>query len=431
MKLLPTILALLLWPEVWLQAQAPEAAPPITSVRELRAISGEEAKLKRPARVRGVVTLMESRRTAFIQDGDDGTFLHLRSWQPDLQPGEIVEAEGVTYAGLYVPGLEPESFRVVGRGALPPARPVTFEQLASGVFNYEWVEVRGIVRNIREAPDGHTVLALALGDGRIEVHANSAEPDAERFVDARIRLPGLAAGYINDRRQLVAPHLRVTDLSAVQVEEPAPADPFALPATPVGQLLRFHPEGVPGHRVKVTGIVTHHLAGEAIFLRDDTRGLLVETTAGPTLAPGDRVEVLGFAEMGAFSAVLRDAVFQRGEPGEKPEPVAASAKEILKGTHDADLVALDAQVVDVLRGANEFTLVLREDEIGFHARLGGEESARLGAVRPGSRVRLIGVARATQPDFSNTGFSARQRSFEILLRTPNDVAVLRAPSAWT
>ena len=431
MRPLPSILALLLWPAVWLAAQSPEAAVPITSVRELRAISGEEAKLQRPVRVRGVVTLMEPRRTAFIQDGEGGTFLHLRPGQGDLRPGQIVEAEGVTYAGLYVPGVEPLTLRVVGEGPLPAPRPVTFEQLASGVFNYEWVEVRGIVRSVREAPDGHTVLALALGDGRIEVHANSAEPSAERFVDARIRLAGLAAGFINDRRQLVAPHLRVTDLSAAQVEEVAPVEPFALAATPVGQLLRFHPEGVPGHRVKVTGIVTHHLPGEAIFLRDDTRGLLVETTAGPTLAPGDVVEALGFAEMGAFSAVLRDAVFRRSAPGEPPAPVVASAKEILKGTHDADLVTLDAEVVDVLRGTNEFTLVLREDEIGFHARLGGEKAAELGAVQPGSRVRLSGVARATQPDFPNTGFSARQRSFELLLRLPGDVVVRRAPSAWT
>lgn len=403
----------------------------ITSVRALRAISGEEAKLKRPVRVYGVVTLIDQ-NTAFIQDGDDGTFLHLRPGQADLHPGQIVVAQGGTYAGLYVPGVEPDFVQVVGEDALPTPRVVSFEQLASGVFNYEWVEVRGIVRSFRTAPDGHAVLALALGDGRLEVHANSAETaDAERLVDARIRIAGLAAGFINDRRQLVAPHLRVTDLTSTRVEERAPSDPFALPVTPVAQLLRFQPEGVPGHRVKVTGIVTHHLPGEALFLRDDTRGLLVETTAGPTLAPGDVVEALGFAEMGAFSAVLRDSVFRRTASGKKPEPVAASAKEILKGTHDADLVTLDADVVDVLRGSNEFTLVLREDEIGFRARLGGEEATRLGAVRPGSRVRLIGVARAIEPEFSNTGFSAKQRSFEILLRTPDDVAVLRAPSAWT
>ena len=432
MKPLPSIFALALCPAVWVLAQAPDAAAPIASVRELRAISGEDAALRRPVRVRGVVTLMEPRRTAFIQDGDEGTFLHLRPGQEDLRAGQIVEAEGVTYAGLYVPGVEPTSWRVIGEGPLPAPRAVTFEHLASGVFNYEWVEVRGIVRSARAAPDGHTVLALALGDGRIEVHANSAEPiTAERLIDARVRLAGLAAGFINDRRQLVAPHLRVTDLSGVEVEDPAPAEPFAITTTPVAQLLRFQPEGVPGHRVKVSGVVTHHLPGEALFLRDDLRGLLVETTAGPTLEPGDRVEALGFAEMGAFSAILRDAVFRRGEPGEKPAPVAASAKEILKGTHDADLVTLDAQVIDALRGANEFTLLLREDELGFHARLGGEEAARLAAVEPGSRVRLIGVARATQPDFPNTGFSARQRSFEILLRTPEDVAVLRAPSAWT
>jgi signal transduction histidine kinase len=430
MKFPPAILALALWPAPWLAAQAP--VTPITSARELRAISGEEATTKRPVRLRGVVTLLDLPRTAFIQDGSAGTFLHLRAEAPELHPGQLVEAEGVTYPGLYVPGLEPDSLRILGEAPLPAPRPVSYEQLVSGVFNYEWVEVRGIVRRVRAAPDGRVVLVLALGDSRLEVHAASGDlAAAEGLLDARIRLAGLAAGFINDHRQLVAPHLRVADLSGVQVEEPPPADPFALAITPVEQLLRFHPEGAPGHRVKVRGIVTHRQPGQAIFLRDETRGLLVEANAGPELQPGDLVEALGFEEMGAFTAVLRDSIYRSTGHEPAPAPLEAGVAEILQGTHDADLVSLEAQIVDVLRGANEFTLVLRADEIGFQARLAGEGAAPLAALRAGSRVRLTGVARATQPDFAGSGFRARQQSFELLLRTADDVAVLQAAPFWT
>jgi signal transduction histidine kinase len=435
MKLPLSIFALALWPASWLVAQTPEPKselPTITSIRELRAFSGEEAAAKRNVLVRGVVVLVEEPRNVFIQDGSDGVPVHLHSGMPKMHAGQLIEVAGPLHPGLYVPGVRADSIRILGEAELPTARPVTFEQLASGVFNYEWVEVRGIVRSFRQAPDGHGVLALALGDGRLEIHAGRIDTTAAaRLVDARIRLPGLAAGFINDRRQLVAPHLRVADLSAVQIEEAAPEDANALPLTPVEQLLGFHPEGAPGHRVRVSGVVTHQQPGQAVFLRDGARGLFVETTGAPALRPGDLVEALGFAEMGAFSAVLRDSSVRATGHGEAPAPITATAAEVLKGTHDADLVSLDAQVVDVLRGASEFTLLLRAGEIAFVARLGGERAAEVAALRAGSRVRLTGVARATQPDFPVSGFTAKQRSFEILLRTPEDLTVLEAAPFWT
>lgn len=412
-------------------AAAQEAALPITSVNDLRAISGEDAALKRPVHVRGVVTLIDPPQTVFIQHEGAGTFLHLRAGPIELRPGQIVEAEGVTYPGLYVPGIAPASLRVIGESDLPPPRPVTFEQLASGVYNYEWVEVRGIVRSFQEAPEGRGVLALALGDGRLEVHIAQADAAAARaLIDARIRLSGLAAGFINDRRQLVAPHLRVAGLAGVHVDEAAPGDPFALPLTPIEQLLRFHPEGAPGHRVRVRGTLTHRQPGQAIFLREGSRGLLVEAAETPALRHGDMVEALGFAEMGAFSAVLRDSMVRKVDDGEPPEPVRLTAAEVLKGTHDADLVALDAIVVDVLRGTGESALVLRAGDIGFQARIEGGEASHLAALRTRSRVRLTGIARATHPDFSGRGFSARQRSFEILLRDAGDVAIIEAAPFW-
>ena len=403
--------------------------PVLRSTRELRAISGEEAALKRRVHLQAVVTLVDGGRTAFVQEDGAGSFVHLRSGVPELKAGQRIEVEGVTYAGLYVPGIAPERLRILGEAPRPAPRPVSFEQLASGVFHYEWVEVRGIVRSFREDQNGAGIFALALGDGRLEVLAASVDPAAAALlVDARIRVAGLAAGFINDRRQLVSPHLRVADLADLQIEEAAPADPFAAEVTPVALLRRFRPEGAPGHRVKIRGTVTHHQPGEALFLRDDARGLLVETSDESTVQPGDTVEAIGFAEMGAFSAVLRDATFRRVAPGAAPLPIVATAKAVRTGGFDADLVQVEATLVDVLRSGSGFTLLLRENDLGFEARVAGGEAV---ALRAGSRLRLTGIARATQPEFSSTGFSARQRSFALWLRSLDDFVVLRAAPFWT
>src|SRR6187431_2094974 len=96
-----------------LAAHAPAEPPLITSTRELRTLSGEEAAQKRAVRVRGVVTFVEPKRTIFIQDDGAGTFVHLTKQKFEAQPGDVIEVEGVSYAGLYVPGVEPDTLRIV------------------------------------------------------------------------------------------------------------------------------------------------------------------------------------------------------------------------------------------------------------------------------------------------------------------------------
>jgi signal transduction histidine kinase len=408
----------------------------LTTAREVRALSAEKAAKRVPVRLRAVVTFVEPRGSVFLYDGAGATFAAARGVLRfpaalDLHPGQMLELEGVSYPGLYVPGIEVQRMKITGAGELPPARPVTFEQLASGQFNYEWVEVSGIVRGFHMVDD-QAEMTLALGGGRLEILLNRFDPAAvTQFIDATVRVQGLAAGFINEHRQLVEPHLRIPDLSAIHVEEPAPVDPFAIEATPAAHLLRFDPNGSPGHRVKVRGVVTHQVAGEAVFLRDGKRGLRVQTAQNEALRPGDIVETLGFPEMGTLSAVLRDAVFRRVGREAGPAPVVLTMREILPGGHDADLVQVEADLLDALRGSDDLVLLLRSGETLFRARLNWAASAGLRELRSGSRLRLTGVAVAEPTDLRGTGFRANPHSFILLLRGTGDIEVLRAASWWT
>lgn len=407
----------------------PTGGAPLTTAAEVRRLALEDAAAEHPVRLRGVVTLVDPGRTVFFQDSTGGAFIKVPKHVPqDIASGHEIEVSGVTFPGLYLPGIEPKNVQIVGDGTMPMPQAVTIEELASGQHNYEWVQVRGIVRSVTTDSD-RTILLLAMGSDRLEVHALGAHP-AEHLVDAAVVVTGLAAGFINDKRQLVAPHLRIRDLSDVLVEEPAAANPFDQASVPASHLLRFSPEQRPGHRVKVTGVVTLHEPGRAIFLRDDEQGLYVETAQEAAVQPGDVVEVLGFPGMGRFSAYLQNASFRVISSGPPPEPVHSQTRELLRGPRDADLVSVEAQFVKLLPGSGSLTMLMQSGETLFRARstFPGAEKA---PPRVGSLLRLTGVCQVAEAEQASTGFRSNPSSFELILRSPGGVALIRAAPWWT
>jgi signal transduction histidine kinase len=411
-----------------LAAQGPaEPATVITNARQLRLLDPRTAAEKVPVRLRAVVTALDWSRTVFVQDETGGTFFAFRNVGAGLESGDRIEITGTTYPGLFVPGINASNVTVLGRAELPPAVPATFDDLLSGRLHYQRVEVVGIVRAVELGESNDTAIALALGPRKLEVRLRPREELAlPPLVDARVRVTGLAAGYINDKRQLVAPQVFINRLTDLRVEQPAPADPFASPELPLTRLLNFDPAGGSPHRVRVRGVVTHQRPGESLFLRDAGRGLFVQTRQADAVRPGDVVEVAGFPAMGTFSALLEDAEFRTVGAEAEPLPVGTTVREALRGTNDADLVTLEAQLLEVLQTPGESVLVLRADDTAFNARLARAPLA----LRNGSRLSLTGVCRV-EAATGSPGFRASPRTIELLLRSPADITVLAAPSGWT
>jgi signal transduction histidine kinase len=421
--MMPGLLGLLL------TAAGTQAQPVLTNAAQLRALTVEEARLEHPVKLRAVVTVIggDLSATIFMQDETGGSFIAGTRSGRGLEPGSHIEVTGKTYAGLFVPGVRASNIRLLGRRELPVPVPASFDDLLSGRLHYQRVEVAGVVRAVAIATN-RTTLRLALGARKLDVQVlepPSAEPLS--LVDARVRITGLAAGYINDKRQLVSPQLVLPTLADVRVETAAPADTFAVPARAVAELLNFDPAGISNHRVKVRGVVTHQQRGAALFLRDGDRGVFAQTTQREPVQPGDVVEVAGFPAMGTFSAFLEDAVFRRAGRGSDPRPVQTTVRDALRGTNDADLVSLEAQLLEVLQTPLESVLVLRADDTAFNARLARTPID----LAVGSRLRLTGVCRVEESATPGTGFRANPRSIELLLRSAEDIAVLTAPSPWT
>jgi signal transduction histidine kinase len=401
----------------------------LTNCAQLRALAPEAARQELPVQLRAVVTVIggDLSATIFIQDETGGSFLAGTRNPRGLEPGSWIEVTGKSYAGLFVPGIRATDIRVLGRREPPPPVPAGYDDLLAGRLHYQRVTVSGVVRAVTTATN-RTTLRLALGARKLDVQVLEPPPaEIPSLVDARVQVTGLAAGYINDKRQLVAPQLVLPTLADIRIETPAPADAFAVPAHGVAELLNFAPAGQAGHRVQVRGVVTHQQAGAALFLRDGERGLLVQSAQRDRVQPGDVVEVAGFPAMGTFSALLEDAVFRRVGREADPLPVTTSVREALRGTNDANLVSLEAQLLEVLQTPLESVLVLRADDTPFNARL---PRAPLD-LAVGSRLRLTGVCRVEESATPGTGFRANPHAIELLLRSSADIAVLAAPSPWT
>lgn len=408
----------------------------LRTAQQVRQLTPEQATRHYPAKLRGVVTFFDQNQFyRFIQDDTAGIYFQLDDSpdNPPLAAGQLVEIEGETSPGEFAPILEPHRFQILGEGAFPKAKPVSFEQLASGQEDSQFVEVHGIVRSAKMSEQGkYFSIEIATGGGRLTAYATTLPvARSDELVDSTVRIRGVCVTRFNRQRQLFDIRFLVPRPEDLIVEIPAPSDPFAIPPQRIEKLLQFTPHGPYGHRVKVEGTVVYRPDGDNLYIEDETVGLCVETKQSGTLLVGERVEVLGFPAKGDYTPLLQDAIFRKIASGPLPKPDEITADEALKGTHDCRLVRIEATVLDRARHSSEQFMVLQAGGFIFHAYLerktGGTDFAYL---QNGSKVAVTGVCLIETGNVWRPGDTWRAKSFRILLRSAGDIFVLERPPWW-
>jgi len=407
----------------------------ITTVGEVRSLTASEADLSVPVRLRGVVTFYdEALYGRFIQDESAGIYLRESTNTPTLFAGQLVEVTGVTSPGEYAPVIEPTSVRILGEQPLPDAKPATFRQLASGQEDSQFVEVSGVVRSAHlDDFTGYHRIEIATGGGRLAVYVQTI-PTAtrEELIDSTVRVWGVCSTIFNRQRQLFNIRLVVPRATDFVIETPAAEDPFSMATSTIGSLLQFTPQGSYGRRVKVVGTVTLQQPGTALFIQDETDGLYIRTPESTRVQVGDVVEAVGFPAQGVYTPLLEDALFRKIGEKPAPKPHAVSHDEALKGTHDCRLVRITARVLDRTEHPGEQSLVLNQGDFVFHAYLDRTEHGdeAFSDVANGSTVSVTGVC-LIDPGQWEAGEEWRAASFRVVLRSPEDVVLLKAPPWWT
>ncbi len=453
-----TLLRSLLFSQILLCASSWPAAgqQPLTRALDVRSLPYEQSLQALPVSLEGTVSFVESSGTVFLQDRSGGTHLHFRPpVRHDLQVGDQIQVTGLTTPGLYFPGVNVESLTRIGRGSALMAVPASYEDLASGRYHYQRIVTEGIGRSLTAWEKDRSLLRLAIGGQVIEVRVNAPPEAAPALIDAKIKLTALAAGGINDRRQLVFPYLRVVDWSDIAIATPAPA-PESLPIQAVPAIYQFGVAAGPRHRVRIHGTVLAVFPGGRLYLRDteppppprtatlDSGPAALLTPPAPLPSPaiavhlsesttdlkiGTQVQVVGFPVMESFSASLADAtVVQTEVEAGGVEPARIRLQDFQDGSHDGDLVRLEEVVLleDLSRNASGHELRFTAGGLSIRAMLPKVEAPDL---RLGSRCRLTGIC-VVDASATDRGFRSQPLQASLLLREVEDIQLIAAAPFW-
>jgi PAS domain S-box-containing protein len=410
--------------------QPGDRLPVLTHAEQIRQLTTEEAERAYPVHLRAVVTYFDPGTDLFVQDSSAGIWIDLGDISKlALKAGQLVEVEGVTSAPDFAPEISKPRITVLGETPLPRSKPVSFDQMASGAEDSQWVEVEGIVHSAH-VDQGHLGLGVVVGAGqRTRLTAsipNFHQPVPAGLLDARIRLRGACASVFNKKNQLIGVSLLVPSLDQVEIEERGSADPFSMPVRAINSLLRFSANGTSRHIVRVQGVVTLQVPGRSLFIKDETQGLYVETDQSTLVQPGDRVDVAGFPSLGAYNPFLVDAMFRKLGTGVEPVPISASGEKAKQGACDTELIQIEATLLDQAQGRAGKTMILQSGNVIFESELLEYDHGKgWPHLKKASRLQLTGVC-STHADEASI-----PQAFTLLLRSPKDIVVLQRPPWWT
>jgi signal transduction histidine kinase/CheY-like chemotaxis protein len=352
--------------------------------------------------------------------------------QPErpIHTGHLVEIEGVSGPGEFAPIVERPLIRVIGEAPLPPVEQVSLGRLLTGNCDSRWVGIDGVVQStvlVRE----HLTLGIAVEGRRVDVlTTNFGGREYRSLIGARVAARAVCGPLFNQWRQFRGLSLFTPSLKDIRIIEAAPADSFGLPVRPIATLMTYEPDGLDGRQVRVRGSVSLYWPGRALFIRDGSHGLQVLVPEKTPLDVGDLVDVVGFPGIGEYTPTIEDAQLRRLGRGPAPVATTVTAKELLGGDHDAELVRIEGVLLSHQKTANEHTLVISMGWFTFPAVLPrSQEDSGINSLREGSTLQLTGVC-LVRVDEASGAFRV-PKDFQIMLRSPADVKVVRSSSWWT
>jgi diguanylate cyclase (GGDEF)-like protein len=170
------------------------------------------------------------------------------------------------------------------------------------------------------------------------------------------------------------------------------------------------------------------MPGSAAVLESGAQSLWVQTQSDEPLKIGDQAEATGLPNSSGGFLSLSGAEIRDTNVQAPIAPHPATWQELTSGQRQYDLVSIEGQVVMQVREATQDEYVLHSGSYLFSAIYRHANTAEVGGIAPlreipvGSTIRLTGVCILNDARAYN-----HNASFNILLRSPDDIAVVARP----
>ena len=414
---------------------SPRATPALTSVEQVTRLSLVERQRGYPVAIRAIVTEYDVFRyrgaeypNLFVHDGVAGIYVVLGDRRFPLQPGDVVDLSGRTAASSGGVVIKDPDLRVVRHGRLPLPTPSSFQDLASGRRFGDWVEVHGTIRYLY-AEGNWVTMDLFMDDGVVELllpdrSADKHPPDLARLVGARVSVHAtVAESLIESRVRLYIPG---SGRSHIQIDPPSEGNTTPPKALSVAQIYKPWGRAAWGDRVRTAGIITYH-NGMTFAIQDGPAGVLASTREDPgPLAPGDRVEVVGYLVPSEPAPRLTYCSFRKLGPGPPWKAARVTAQAVLAAGMNAQMVEVEGTLTASAYKQGRLQLTFEAGNVRFNTELAGEGVAAEPDMVSGSAWRITGLA-LLQRDRPGAGFS----TFRLLLPSDKELVLTHRASALT
>jgi signal transduction histidine kinase len=399
---------------------------PITSVARVQNLPIDRARQALPVRIRGTVTggvSTSQERWMSFQDDTRGIFVRLNAISNAvLAVGELWEVEGHSGAGDFAPVVVADKITRLGEGLLPAPVVPTWTELLNGSRDVQWAELKGLVTEVQS-----NSITLHLPEGRLRVQMDGLfESELKPYLKDVVRIRGvLYAVWDATTREVRVGQVMMRN-TAISREVPAPADPFDAVGRTPRELLLFDAQASAFRPVKVRGQIVYADATQ-LYLEEDGTGLRLLPTEQPTVRPGDLVEAVGYPDIGRSQLVLREVLLRKtGHATLAPAPKTDEAG-LTHENLNSRRVRMEGRLLGWHMEEGAPVLEMQSGSRLYLARVApGKSTPFFG--RPGSRLALDGVYVGRG---QSHGGKDENESFELLLNSLADVALLSQPSWWT
>jgi PAS domain S-box-containing protein len=413
-----------------IESKEEKGLPTLTKISQIRRLDPAEAGRGFPVRVRGVITYHNPQLSmTFIQDESDA--IYLQSLDPTLilDEGKKYEVAGFSAPGDFAPIITKPIFRLIGPALLPQAKIVTLDQLSTGQYDCLRIQVGGIVRSVRQVGNRWCLEVFNEGKGiQVWIPNLMASSQIHSLQDAKIVAEGICSIQISAWGAITGFKLNVPSIKGIRVEEKARSDPFSAPLRSIRDVLRYSNKAEAGHRIRIQGVLLHQRPGRTIYVRDATGSISIPTTHILPVNSLDLLTISGYPVPGEFAPSMEHVLIKSLSAGSDLNPRALpDARAIYTNLH-GDLIRIQARLVEQwhsVDGQNYLFKDLTDKQTAFEAMLDSSSYASSPpSLRNGSELELTGI-------YLLRTKTAQKFGFHLLLRTPEDIRVLKNAPWWT
>jgi signal transduction histidine kinase/DNA-binding NarL/FixJ family response regulator len=346
-----------------------QASPRVlTSIEQVQKLSEEEAQRGYRVNLSGIVVYHNSdTRYMILQDSGAGLLVNDAA-TISIPVGSRVAVSGYVVPGYPVPKVVSQELTITAQEELPKPVDITSENIASGKFDLRRVAIEGIVQSqggdqfFRGYNLPH-ILEVATKAGKLTViNTHPVGFRGKSLADAGVRVEGVLYNVYDLKKKLNKFQMLISEAKDIIVQQPPPADLFALPVLTISEARRNTTDSTISHRILLQVEVLTQPAGRLFTVRDNTDQVEIEMAETIPATAGDKLDVVGFPVRDGSRFFIAKAVSKQVGVEAELAPTIDNPNRFMTIAKDLPLLTKVKQVRKLSR---------EEADLGYPVRLRG------------------------------------------------------------